>query len=128
MWKFSNETPIYNQIVEQVEAKIISGEYPSGSRFPSVRELAFEVGVNPNTMQKAMAELERRNLVETIRNSGRLVTENNEIINDLKKNKVNRIIGEMVSKLIGMGYQSSEIVEMVSNELKKVEANIKENS
>lgn len=121
MWKFNNEAPIYNQIVEQVESKIISGEYPTGSRFPSVRELAFEVGVNPNTMQKAMAELERRKLVETIRNSGRLVTQDSGLIGDLKFNKAAAVIVEMVSRLNTMGYSAEEITQMVTMELKKME-------
>ncbi|MGL5440225.1 MAG: GntR family transcriptional regulator [Filifactoraceae bacterium] len=128
MMKFNNDAPIYSQIVELVESRIISGEYSSGSRFPSVRELAFEVGVNPNTMQKAMVELERRKLIETVRNSGRLVTEDKLMICQIKKDKAVQIIVDMVDKLIAMGYQSEEVIEMVGNELKILENNMKEKS
>ena len=75
-WKFESDRPIYAQILEQIKERIIVGEYPPGSRLPSVRELATEAAVNPNTMQRAMAELEREGYVVTNRTTGRTVTDN----------------------------------------------------
>ena len=62
-WYFSNDAPIYAQLIGQIRRGIVSGVFPPGERLPSVRELATEAGVNPNTMQRAMAELERDGLV-----------------------------------------------------------------
>lgn len=70
-WQFSNEMPIYSQLVEQIKIGIVSGMFPPGERLPSVRDLATEAGVNPNTMQRAMTELERDGLVYSQRTAGR---------------------------------------------------------
>ena len=75
-WRFSNEAPIYQQIMEQIKAMIATGVLTSGDKLPSVRELAVEAGVNPNTMQKALSELEREGLLCSKRTSGRFVTDN----------------------------------------------------
>ena len=73
-WEFKDNRPIYTQLVEQITLKIVSGEYKIGEKLPSVRDLASEATVNPNTMQKALAELERRGLVYSVRTSGRFIT------------------------------------------------------
>ena len=73
-WKLDSDRPIYAQLLELIQMRIISGHYPAGSRLPSVRELAAEAGVNPNTMQKAFSELERNGLIWTQRTAGRFVT------------------------------------------------------
>ena len=74
-WNIRSDAPVYSQLVEHIKLAIVSGEFPLGSRLPSVRELAAEAGVNPNTMQRAFAELEREGLVLTQRTAGRTVTE-----------------------------------------------------
>ena len=75
MWELDSNRPIYLQIAEKIELEICSGVYQPGDKIPSVRELAQEVGVNPNTMQRALAELERKQIIVTFRTSGRTVTE-----------------------------------------------------
>ena len=82
-WKFDNDKPIYLQLVEELKLKIISNELSAGSKLPSVREFAAEAGVNPNTMQRALAELEGQQLVFTKRTSGRFVTEDDAYIQTL---------------------------------------------
>ena len=74
-WQFSNDAPIYAQLIRQIRAGIVSGAFSPGERLPSVRDLAMEAGVNPNTMQRALTELERDGLVYSQRTSGRYVTE-----------------------------------------------------
>ena len=74
-WNLNSDRPIYAQILEVIQLRIIAGQYKSGDKIPSVRELAAEAGVNPNTMQKALSELERSGLVMAQRTSGRIVTE-----------------------------------------------------
>ena len=71
-WQFEHDRPIYTQLLEQIRMLIISGVYPIGSRLPSVRDLAAEAAVNPNTMQKALSELERSGLIYSQRTSGTL--------------------------------------------------------
>ena len=80
MWNFNSDKPIYCQLIEQFRLKILSGEYPPGSKVASVRELAHEACVNPNTVQRAFSELEREGLVYTQRTSGRYITADQELI------------------------------------------------
>jgi len=106
---FDNERPIYVQLVEQLRIKIISGKLKSGERLPSVRELALITRVNPNTMQKALVELENEGLVYTERTNGKFVTINNELIEKIKKElaeeKVKNYLNDM--KNIGISYEQA---------------------
>ena len=83
-WKFNDGAPIYLQIVNTLKRNIASGAYPPGSRLPSVRDLALEAGVNPNTMQRALSELERSGLVNSQRTAGRFITEDASALLDLR--------------------------------------------
>ena len=85
LWQFSGDAPIYSQLIEQIKVGIVSGVFPPGERLPSVRDLATEAGVNPNTMQRALTELERDGLVYSQRTAGRFVTEDNTMINQAKR-------------------------------------------
>lgn len=106
---FDNERPIYVQLVEKIRLEIISGRLKSGERLPSVRELALMTKVNPNTMQKALVELENEGLVYTERTNGKFVTENEELIEKLKvklaEEKVNNYLNDM--KNIGITYNEA---------------------
>jgi len=106
---FDNNRPIYIQLVEMLRIKIISGKLKSGERIPSVRELALTAKVNPNTMQKALAELEDEGLVYTERTNGKFVTNNQELIEKLKielaKEKVNNFLNDMNN--IGINYKET---------------------
>ena len=106
---FDNESPIFVQLVEKLRLEIVSGKLKIGERLPSVRELALTARVNPNTMQKALAELETEGLVYTERTNGKFVTANKELIEKIKrklaKEKVNNYIKDM--KNIGITYEQS---------------------
>ena len=106
---FDNERPIYVQLVEKLRIEIVSGKLKSGERIPSVRELALTARVNPNTMQKSLAELENEGLVYTERTNGKFVTDNKEVIEKIKRElaeeKVNNYINDM--KNIGITYEQS---------------------
>ena len=82
---FDNERPIYIQLVEIIRIEIVSGKFKKGQRMPSVRELALIMKVNPNTMQKALAELENEQLIYTERTNGKYVTEDEELIEKIKR-------------------------------------------
>ena len=106
---FDNERPIYVQLVEKLRIEIVSGKLKSGERIPSVRELALTARVNPNTMQKALAELENEGLLYTERTNGKFVTDNKELIEKIKRElaeeKINNYINDM--KNIGIGYDEA---------------------
>ena len=95
-WIFSSERPIYQQIAEHIRVDIIRGRYRQGERLPSVRELAAEAAVNPNTMQRALAELEESGIVGAQRTSGRFVTEDSEVLEKIKKQVAMDLEGDFV--------------------------------
>ena len=104
---FDNERPIYIQLVEMIRIDIVSGKFKKGQKLPSVRELALMMKVNPNTMQKALVELEDEKLIYTERTNGKYVTEDEKLIEKIKKllaqDKVNNYLNSM--KNIGISYE-----------------------
>ena len=108
-FNFDNERPIYIQLVELIRIEIVSGKFKKGERIPSVRELALMMKVNPNTMQKALNELENQKLIYTERTNGKFVTEDEELIENIKKvlakEKVNNYLDSMNS--IGISFEES---------------------
>ncbi len=108
-YTFDNERPIYVQLVEIIRVDIVSGQYQKGDKLPSVRELALIMQVNPNTMQKALSELEQEKLIYTERTNGKYVTKDEKLIEKTKKelaqDKVNSYLNSM--KSIGIDYTSA---------------------
>ena len=102
-WNLDSNRPIYVQLAEQVQRDIISGLYQPGTKLPSVRELASQAKVNPNTMQKALTELEHSGLVYSQRTSGRFITEDKEMIETLKEQLASSQIQEFLEKMSCMG-------------------------
>lgn len=115
MWKIEGNRPVYTQLLEQIENRIISGEYPLGSKLPSVRELAAEAAVNPNTMQKALMELERNGLVYTQRTVGRYITEDAEKLKEIKANNAKELISEFLSKMKNIGLNKEDTIALIEN-------------
>lgn len=116
-WEFKNDRPIYAQILEHMELDILSGKYSPGEKVPSVRELAADAAVNPNTMQRAMVELERRGFVYTERTNGRFITENMDMLQDVKKRIAEEYIGEFVDKMKKIGYSEEEVKNLMQNHM-----------
>ena len=112
-WNFDGNAPIYTQLVDQIKLGIVSGEWIPGQRVPAVRELAVEAGVNPNTMQRALQELERQGLMFSQRTSGRFVTEDTEMIEDAKRVLANRHITAFIRQMQALGYTRQEIVALL---------------
>lgn len=106
---FDNERPIYIQLVEIIRIEIVFGKFKKGQRMPSVRELALIMKVNPNTMQKALAELENEQLIYTERTNGKYVTEDEELIEKIKRKLAKEIIDNYLNnmKKIGIDYDSA---------------------
>lgn len=110
-WTFKDDRPIYSQLVEQIKIKIISGEWELGGRLSSVRELAEQAGVNPNTMQRALAELERDGLVHSKRTSGRFVTEDENMIKGVREAVAAENIAAFMESMKRLGFTESEIMD-----------------
>ena len=114
-WIFKDGIPIYSQIVEQMKLHIASGAYKMGDKLPSVRDLAIEAGVNPNTMQRAFAELERDGLLHSERTRGRFITEEENVLGNMKKELGRNFIREMFENMKKLGMSNDEILEAVQN-------------
>lgn len=110
---FNNSVPIYLQIVSEIKKQIVSGKLIPGERIPSVRELALTYKVNPNTMQKALIELEENGLIKTERTNGKFVTEDEKIINKIKNDYADNLTQNYLSEMISLGITKQEIKERI---------------
>ena len=115
-WNLNSDRPIYAQILERIQMQIVSGVYQPGTKIPSVRELAADAGVNPNTMQKALAELERSGLVMTQRTSGRVVTEDLNMIKEIRNQLAGEQVKEFVKKMKDLGFDREDIIDLRTKE------------
>ena len=113
LWSFSEDRPIYAQIIEQIKRAVVSGELCAGDKMPPVRELAGEAGVNPNTMQRALSELERTGLIYSQRTSGRFITEDTDLIAEVKAKLANEKISEFLRDMEQLGYTPSQAAELI---------------
>ncbi|AUS96998.1 GntR family transcriptional regulator [Clostridium thermosuccinogenes] len=119
-WNIDSERPVYIQLLELIQANIISGNFKPGDKLPSVRDLAAEAGVNPNTMQRALTELERMELIYTNRTSGRYITSDIGVIKKLKERSAMNIIEEFLDKMKKIGFNEDEILELLTKALKEM--------
>ncbi|OOB77043.1 MAG: GntR family transcriptional regulator [Epulopiscium sp. Nuni2H_MBin003] len=118
-WEFDNDKPIYTQLVNIFKLKIISATLKPAEKLSSVRELAQIAGVNPNTMQRALSELEHEKLVYSNRTAGRFVTEDENLIANIRETYAKNYITELVSSLLKIGLSTEEILALIEQELKK---------
>lgn len=114
-FQFDNSRPIYIQLIEQIELAVATGTYPPGGRLPSVRELASSYGVNPNTVQRALADLEATGLLQAVSTSGRFVTEDTALISQSKKNLATDLTTTYSTKMNSLGYTNHDISVFFAN-------------
>lgn len=112
-WNLDDNRPIYLQLMERIQQDIISGVYGPGDKLPSVRELALEASVNPNTMQKALSELKRSGLVHSQRTSGRYITRDEQMLKQLKHDLAFQHIQEFMEKMKQLGFAEAEIFQLL---------------
>ena len=117
-WNLDSDRPIFIQIIEKIQMDIISGLYKPGDKLPSVRELAQEASVNPNTMQKALSELERTGLVYAQRTSGRFITEDTAMINNLKSELAQELVTQFLENMQKLGIPQEEALSIISETIK----------
>lgn len=110
---FDSTFPIYLQIMEQIKQQIVSGVRKPGSKVESVRELAQQMEVNPNTMQRAFAELERSGLLHTERTTGRFITDDVALINRIREDSAKTVIADFVDAMKRLGFSAEEIAQLV---------------
>ena len=122
-WRIDTSAPIYFQLVEQIKLGIVSGGYAPGERLPSVRDMATEAGVNPNTMQRALTELERSGLVFPQRTAGRFVTEDKKMIDEAKRSLAEQTIRGFLDSMSRLGYMRSEIVTLLRSRVEEESGN-----
>ena len=114
-WNFSEDRPIYAQIIEQMKEFIVSGAVKPGDKLPSVRELAGDAGVNPNTMQRAMAELESTGLVYSQRTSGRFITEREELVQSARLELAREKTGTFLKSMEQLGFSRAQTADFMKD-------------
>ena len=115
-WRLNDSRPIWVQLTEQLTERIVSGVYPMGQKLLSVRELASEAGVNPNTMQRALSQLDSQGLTETNRTSGRTVTDNAEVLEQVRKKLARDKIEAFLEGMEKLGFSREEIIALLKGE------------
>lgn len=118
-WNLDDNRPIYLQLMERIQRDIMGGVYKPGDKIPSVRELALEAAVNPNTMQKALSELERSGLLYSHRTSGRYITEDKKLLAKIKKQLADEQIRQFFSNMEQLGFSREEIFHLIKEEYKE---------
>ena len=115
-WKLNDDRPIWLQLAEQMTRRIITGVYPPGRKLPPVRELAAEAGVNPNTMQRALAQLEQDGLAKADRTAGRLVTQDTAILDAVRRAEAHVVVNQYYHAMAELGYSQQEATAMLKEE------------
>ena len=114
-WEFPDHLPIYAQLMDTLKRRIITGRYLPGEKLPSVRELAAEAGINPNTVQRAFSELEREGLIYTQRATGKYVTENADEIKSARQALAKTQVAEFLSNMQSLGYSVGDVIVLLQS-------------
>lgn len=112
-WSFQGNIPVYLQITTKIRSEILSGKYAAEEQIPPVRQLAYEAAVNPNTMQRALAQLEQEGLLIAKGTVGRFVTEDPEVLTKARRKAADELIGTLLSGCRQMGFEKEEIMQML---------------
>lgn len=113
-WELKSDRPIYTQLLEELKRRIVSGFYKPGERLMSVRELAQDAKVNPNTMQRALTELERQSLVFAVRTTGRYITEDVSLIEEMKREFATYHVAVFIREMLALGYDKEGMKKLLS--------------
>ena len=122
-WKLNSNAPVYSQLVDIITMDILKGEYIMGEKFKSVRDIASEAKVNPNTMQKALVELENKGLLISNGTLGRIVTEDASVIERLKLEIIENNVYDFLKTMQKLNVTKQEVIEIISKQEIDYEAN-----
>lgn len=114
-WEFQDHLPIYAQLMDTLKRRIITGRYLPGEKLPSVRELAAEAGINPNTVQRAFQELEREGLIYTQRATGKYVTENADEIKTARQELARSQVADFLTTMQSLGYSVGDVIVLLQS-------------
>ncbi len=117
-WKFDNNVPIYIQITNTIKLQIVTNQLQPGDKLPTVRDLAETAGVNPNTVQRALSDLEDEGFVYSVRTTGRFVTDNSELISQTRIDLAQQELDNFVTNMLDLGFVADELTEHLENYLK----------
>ncbi|MGT2811410.1 GntR family transcriptional regulator [Streptococcus minor] len=117
-WKFDNNIPIYIQISNIIKLQIVTKQLKSGDKLPTVRDLAEIAGVNPNTVQRALSDLETEGFVYSVRTTGRFVTENEDLIQETRVELAKKELDTFVSNMLNLGFEETDLVSQLEHFLK----------
>ena len=118
VYKFDEDKPIYKQFFDQLKLEIITDKYKPGDRLPSVRDFSIDTKVNPNTVQRALLELENENLIITKRTLGKFITDNDKVIKKYKKEYVETIIDDFIGNINKLEITDEEIIQIINENRK----------
>ncbi|MEE0773326.1 MAG: GntR family transcriptional regulator [Anaerovoracaceae bacterium] len=114
-WNLDDSRPIWPQLKWQLIRDIVSGKYEMGGPFPTVRDLAEDAGVNRNTMQRALSELESEGLIITNRTAGRTVTTDEGLVGDIKEDIAMKNVESFMAEMAAIGYDADDVVDIIRN-------------
>ena len=114
-WEFQDHLPIYAQLMDTLKRRIVTGRYLPGEKLPSVRELAAEAGINPNTVQRAFSELEREGLIYTQRATGKYVTENADEIKTARQELAKSQVADFLTTMQSLGYSVGDVIVLLQS-------------
>ena len=114
-WEFQDHLPIYAQLMDTLKRRIVTGRYLPGEKLPSVRELAAEAGINPNTVQRAFSELEREGLIYTQRATGKYVTENEADIKSAREDLARTQVADFLRAMQSLGFSVGDVIVLLQS-------------
>ena len=114
-WEFQDHLPIYAQLMDTLKRLIVTGRYLPGEKLPSVRELAAEAGINPNTVQRAFSELEREGLIYTQRATGKYVTENEADIKSAREDLARTQVADFLRAMQSLGFSVGDVIVLLQS-------------
>ena len=115
-WSFNEHTPVYIQIADKLRNDIISGIFPAGEQIPTVRQLAMTAAVNPNTVQRALTELESEGIIHAKGTNGRFVTEDEQILLSAREASARRLVKDFIAQAQCMSISKSELIKMIEED------------
>lgn len=116
---FDDKSPIYVQVMNMIKKQMVSKELKGGDKLPSVRDLSAELKVNPNTIQRVYKELEREGLAFTQRGMGTFITEDENVIHNLRRDTAKEIMNSFIEGMKHLGFNNVEIINMIEKKLKE---------
>ena len=116
-WSFHERTPVYVQIADRLRCAILKGEYRPGEQIPPVRQLAIEAAVNPNTVQRAVSELETAGLLLSRTTQGCYVTEDTSVLEDARRNAAKTLVTEFANRAGELSLDRDTLIQMLQEEM-----------